>query len=105
MVNVQFTQRPDVVSGMWKFRDTVSEVELTLLAGSWKEAEPDKYLDLHIRKCSKDQIGIGFQYVCGYNDQEHRKFFERMTDELKRRFGNNFAGWDISQTTIRIGIG
>ena len=53
----------NIASGIWKFRVGVmtSEDKLVCLAREWYRAEPDRYLDLHIRACSGSQIGIGFK--------------------------------------------
>jgi len=96
---VQIIERRDVVSGIWKFKNHKAS-ELAILAASWKEAEPDKYLDLHVRRCSKDQIGISFQYQCGCSG--HDEFFNKITDQLKRDFGNDFVGWDIAYPVLML---
>jgi hypothetical protein len=65
------------------------------LAQKWKTEEPKKYLGLHVRKCSKNQYGISFLYVAEGFAQ--KKFFHKITDQLKRQFGNDFVGYDISE--------
>lgn len=90
----------DVVSGMWKFHENITPEELIGLAEEWKNgSDGDRYLDLHIRKCSKDQFGIGFMYCFEPNPRGHHPFFYKITDKLKRRFGNDFVGWDVSSPT------
>ena len=89
--------RTDVVTGMWKFKNTVLKATLMTLVGEWLVEAGNPYLDLYICKCSKDQNGIGFQRVL--EDESYVRFFQRMTDMLKRRFGNELAGWDISCVT------
>ena len=90
-----------IVSGMWKFRDRVSSETLAELARSWMRNAPNRYIDLHIRQCSKDQVGIGFK-LAFESDGLFDQFFESMTDQLRRQFGNNFVGWDIGQQTHMI---
>lgn len=85
--------------GYWKFTDSHVEVEeLIDLAKEW--AEDDNFISLHVRKTSDDQHGIGFEYKdpAGGGSKEMREFKERMTDSLKRRFGNGFVGWDVSSS-------
>ena len=98
MSSVNIFERTDVVSGMWKFSDRVGPDVLTRLAYIWKDEEPGKYLGpLSVRKCSKDQLGIQFMYIFGEGD--HKEFFRRVTDFLKRQFGNNYVGYDIGSPT------
>ena len=97
----------NIASGIWKFRVGVmtSEDKLVCLAREWYRAEPDRYLDLHIRACSGSQIGIGFKIKYSANadgkmgkatdSMSFERFFEQKTDELRRLFGNDFVGWDI----------
>ena len=89
-------------SGMWKFRDKITPEELVKVAEQLRDEEPRKYIDLHIRRCSKDQIGIGFKYVRD-DDETSKDFFERISDPLRRQFGNDFVGWDIGHMTWIIG--
>lgn len=57
---------------------------------------------LYARQVSKNQHGIGFKYRAYEGlDSENQKqayddYFEKMTDRLKKEFGNDSAGWDIS---------
>jgi len=82
-------------SGMWKFRDKIKPEELVKIAKKWAEEQPKNYTDLYVRRCSKNQLGIGFKYA--RNDKEtSEQFFERVSDSLRRQFGNDFVGWDIS---------
>ncbi len=89
--------------GYWKFRDDkVSLHELEDQAQEW--AKDEKYTNLHIRKVSSEQHGIGFTYS---SDQENTKathdlFTEEVSDKLKRKFGNGLAGWDISSSYLSI---
>ena len=82
---------------------------LVELARDWKNEEPDRYLDLHVRKCSSEQFGIGFKYV--FEGKDHKRFFHRMKAKLESRFPNPygedlptsaFIGWDISSPTTLI---
>jgi len=93
-------RRDDVMSGLWKFHNSVGVDELVKLAELWAIFNPN-FLSLYVRKCSKDQIGIGFTHSLGTFDS-HQDFFDRVTDTLKREYGNNFVGWDLSQFTYVI---
>ena len=88
----------DIDCGMWKFRKEIHVDELTKIAKQWAKEEPEQYLDLHVRRCSKDQFGIGFQRV-RKEGETHKQFFERVKDFLLKKFGVSLAGWDIGQTT------
>ncbi|OGM03233.1 hypothetical protein A2115_02650 [Candidatus Woesebacteria bacterium GWA1_41_8] len=91
----------DIICGIWKFRETVPVEELLKLAEEWRTGPGGKsYLSLYVRRCSKNQFGIGFMYQINLEEDElettRHKFFEKVTDMLKRRYGNNFVGYDIS---------
>lgn len=110
MARVTMHTRDDVVSGIWKFKALDHEAEtsddepqgvriedLLEVAEQWLHTEGDKYLDVFIRKCSSDQWGICFQYI--FAGKNHQRYFHKTSDKLKRRFGNDFVGWDISAPT------
>ena len=101
-------ERPDVVSGLWKFDARLSprsQEVLLKIAIEWIEEEPDRYLQMYVRMCSKDQIGIGFAYKLDGPDYKKSKerFFHKVTDQLKRQFGNDFVGWDMACPTWLVG--
>ncbi len=87
----------DIVTGMWKFGPEVSPMTIGMFATEWLKKERENLLQLYCRKCSKDQNGLGFMYR--FEGDDYRPFFHRMTDQLKRRFGNGFVGWDVSAPT------
>lgn len=93
-------QRKNIVSGLWKFRSSITHEQLEELARQWLEEDP-AYTQLFIRKCSTDQNGIGFMYQLPEGDEKelYREYFEKTSDTLKRAFGNDLAGWDISCPT------
>ncbi|HZZ99446.1 MAG TPA: hypothetical protein VFK07_01920 [Candidatus Paceibacterota bacterium] len=66
-----------------------------------KWAEDPKYLQLYIRKCSKDQHGIGFMYEYSHPpvQGQHAEYMDPVSDALKRQFGNNLVGWDVGSPT------
>ena len=98
------TIRPveNIVSGIWKFSDKIAPETLVQLGRELYEENPACYENIHVRRCSKNQLGISFIYRL-YDDRPPAKFdacyaFQyRMTDRLKRRFGNDFVGWDIAE--------
>jgi len=61
-------------------------------------AKDEKYLQVYIRKVSKNQEGIGFVYDAGGTKKGQENYFDKTSDYLKRRFGNDLAGWDIATT-------
>ncbi|MBI2065329.1 MAG: hypothetical protein HYT62_04765 [Candidatus Yanofskybacteria bacterium] len=86
--------------GLWKFSDRVTIEQLIELAK--KAADNPKYLQVYIRKCSKDQYGIGFTY--DYSDREptegqNKEYMDPVMDSLKKQFGNDLVGWDIASPT------
>ncbi len=90
----------NIITGIWKFKEEIPATELEAVAKEW--ASDPKYLQLYVRKVSKDQYGIGFMY--DDRDTEDNKstydaFFDKSTDMLKKRFGNDFCGWDVSSST------
>ena len=92
------TKQPWIM-GLWKFRDRVSIDELTDYAE--KLAEDPRYTQLYVRQTSKDQYGIGFTYVLSEEEAARgpgieQEYYERVSDTLRRAFGNDLAGWDIS---------
>ena len=94
-----------VASGMVKFRDCISAEALCVF---FQERQVSfhgvTFEEMLIRKCAKDQNAVWF--ICRYDDgkpqpEQERKdhfnrFYEELTDVLKRQFGNDFVGWDIS---------
>lgn len=92
-------QKKNIISGLWKFRDGISVEKLGEVAEKWAAEDPN-YLRLYIRKCSKDQYGIGFEYqVKEGTEKEQNEYFERVSDGLKRQFGNDLVGWDFALPT------
>jgi hypothetical protein len=92
----------DVISGMWKFKN-ISKGELAKLAKEWLEKDPfrQNYIHgLYVRKCSSDQYGIGFFYRT--TNESKDEYFYRITDQLKRSFGNDYVGYDIGPETFLI---
>lgn len=80
------------IRGYWKFLDRLSHDEILKYAEEL--AADDRYTDIHLRTVSKNQTGLGFTYDNG--DESLTDFSERQTDLLKRRFGNDLAGWDLA---------
>jgi hypothetical protein len=89
-----------LIMGLWKFDERVGEKELIEVAEEW--AKNDNYELLYIRKVSKDQSGIGFSYKSDGTKEAHDKYFHEASDMLKRKFGNDLVGWDISSTATLI---
>ncbi len=83
--------------GLWKFSDRISVEQLEEVAKKW--AENSKYLQVYIRQCSKDQYGIGFTYDNSDKtpgEGQNKEYMDPVMDALKRQFGNDLVGWDIS---------
>lgn len=96
-------KRQNIITGIWKFRNIVPVEALFKFA---KKLEEDKrYIQLYIRQTSKTQNGICFMYnVEDKKDSEKnlKEYLEETSDKLKREFGNDLAGWDISSSIIII---
>lgn len=90
------SQKRNWVMGLWKFTEVPQET-LVEVASQW--AYDPKYLYLYIRQASKDQHAIGFTYdLSAESDTQaaYREYCDQTTDELKKRFGNKFVGWDTA---------
>lgn len=85
-----------LVIGLWKFRDSLSNKDLLEQAEEW--SRDARYSQLYIRSVSKDQQGIGFVYDAGGTKEGQDDYFEKTTDYLKRKFGNDWIGWDMAST-------
>ena len=83
--------------GIWKFSDKIPMKDLIETAQKCAD-EDEKYLQLYIRKVSKNQYGIGFTYDIKGQDAKraYDEYFYRVSDILKRTFGNDLVGWDIA---------
>ncbi len=96
--------RRDVAAGYFRFRGRISPERLTVYFQNIQESRDYRYEQMFIRKSGRDENTLSF--VCcygpqGWPDEEARKakyneFYEFITDNLKRQFGNDFVGWDIS---------
>ncbi len=96
-------QKQQIITGLWKFHERVSEEQLISVAKSL--IQDPSYMQVYIRKASKDQNGIGFMYDCSHSEnykKDYDIFFDENSDKLKREFGNDLVGWDISSSTIII---
>ena len=87
--------------GYWKFSNKVTVDELEKYAQEL--AQDERYLSLHIRLAAKDQYALGFEYKPEtYSEVESTAFNNDCTDKLKRRFGNDIVGWDISSMYYKV---
>lgn len=92
------TKAQELIMGIWKFSDKIPVQDIVKLAQKWAE-EDKSYLQLYVRKVSKDQHGIGFTYdVKGQKDLKkfHEEYIYKVSDVLRKQFGNDLAGWDIA---------
>lgn len=91
-------QSKNLIMGLWKFSDKISKEELSEVANKWAAEDPN-YLQLYIRKVSKDQNGIGFTYQIPEDKDgkiAQEEYLHTASDFLKRKFGNDLVGWDIA---------
>lgn len=95
----EVTERPDLINGQLKFDDdTVKREELIALAKEIKDGEEGEKIEfLAIRGCGKRETAIVFAYRSDGESKSYDKFVYKVTDQMKRRFGNSLRGWDISR--------
>lgn len=93
-------KKNSLILGLWKFNEKVSEKQLVEVADVW--AKDPKYSQLYVRKVSKDQLGIGFAYEGDGTKEAQDTYFDKTSDQLKRQFGNDLVGWDISSSSTLI---
>jgi hypothetical protein len=106
MTQVSVDERPDLISGLFKFdlSSTIPKeriaVVLTSLASDWARKDSN-WQRLYVRECSKTQYGIGFEYALAGPDYEasQRQLLDRMTEKLRRQFGDHFVEWDMGRPT------
>lgn len=96
-----------VANGIWKFDPEITIAELEKLCHEWLEAEDGfRYYELFVRVGSKDQPGIVFMYCFDPENEDNKTKFEefvrRMKDQLYKRFGVNFLGWDVTSKTYMV---
>lgn len=85
-----------LILGLWKFNERVSNKDLLEIANEW--AEDDNYVQIYIRKVSKDQYGIGFAYKHDGTKESQDDYHFKTSDFLRRKFGNDIVGWDLAST-------
>jgi len=90
----------NLIVGLWKFQERVGEKDLIEVCNNW--AKDENYVQLYIRKVSKDQLGIGFAYVGDGTKETHDEYMNNTSDQLKRKFGNDLVGWDVASTSTLI---
>src|SRR3989344_8166793 len=62
-------EKRSLIMGLWKFHERVGNKDLLEVANEW--AKDSNYVQLYIRKVSKDQDGIGFAYVSDGTKEAH----------------------------------
>ena len=97
---INMEKNKSLIMGLWKFRKRVNEKDLIEVANEW--SKDDKYVQIYIRTVSKDQNGIGFAYEGNGTKEAYDEYFDKTSDLLKRKFGNDFVGWDIASTSTLI---
>ena len=85
-----------LILGLWKFNEKVGNKDLLEVANEW--AKDENYIQLYIRKVSKDQYGIGFAYKHDGTKEGQESYHFASSDYLKRKFGNDLVGWDLAST-------
>ncbi|MCR4279472.1 MAG: hypothetical protein NUV78_01905 [Candidatus Zambryskibacteria bacterium] len=96
------TDHENLVNGQLKFsKEYFTPQSLAELAAELKEEAGGKVKFLAVRSCSKNDLAIVFAYQMD-EGETLQKFVYKVTDKLKRRFGNALTGWDISDRCLTI---
>jgi len=107
-------QMNDAVGGTFKIRGEKLETVLALVEEWSASSNGHRFAYLAVRDCTgadarEDDymVAIDFLYALpGEKDseREHQEFFHKYTDQMKRRFGNGLARWDVSTpvTVVRL---
>lgn len=95
------TKQDGVVSGNLFFSPAVTPDVLVQMAEEWlADSDGDRFQSLYIRPDGKDRRHcIVFQYRFDPGPKGYKSFYHKVTDMLKRRFGNDFIGWSIASPT------
>ncbi len=92
------SDREDIISGQFKFKDIVGRARLVEFAKTLKENP--HYLFIAVRRTSKDQIAILFLYKTNMRHEVSLDTFrDEVVPKLKKEFSDNFCGWDLAGTT------
>ncbi len=62
-----------------------------------------RYSNLYIRP-RESRFILGFKYLYELDPQGYRRFYFKITDILKRRFGNQCEGWSIGSPVTEVTI-
>lgn len=95
------TGEQTLITGMWKFSDKYSKEDLAKYAEEILSKD-ENYEQLYVRKCSKDQHGIGVAYRYDGSKEGFDKYTEETKDKLYKEFGTGLVGWDFGSHTITI---
>lgn len=98
--------RDNAVSGTLKFSPAIGLEELQALVLEWTQEESADYQHVRISGFGKGGA-LGISLVRNFPPEDTpdemrrvlRRFTYKITDQLKRRFGNDFVGWDLSSPT------
>ena len=96
-------QQEKIIMGLWKFHEKIPQKDLFETATEL--AKDDRYISLYIRQVSKDQYAIGFSYNVKDKEDQKKAFDDykyETSDKLRRKFGNDLVGWDLSSSAIVI---
>jgi hypothetical protein len=107
-------ERNNVVGGLFKVRGETAQ-DVIEFVGQWKHGDDGhRFERLAVRDCTgkterDNMVAIEFLFVLSdedLNDEQgeraHNVFFHKYTDQLRRRFGNGLAVWDISTPVYEI---
>lgn len=82
------------IAGLWKFGIGITHGELIEVVKSFIfDTDGSRYRRIDIRLYSPTKYAIDFCYALG--DTSVKVFVHRVSDKLRRQFGNDLVGWDI----------
>lgn len=102
MSEVKVTVFENMFGGMWKFSSNVAYETVVEVAKEWAHLGDGLYQHVYVRGWGDNRFAICFLLrTPGKPNMRHYIF--TTSDELRRRFGNDLVGWDISHPVTLIG--
>ncbi len=86
------------IMGLWKFAGQVELSRILEAANDLAKAEP-QYVQIYVRKSSKQQYSIGFAYNLNSDEAIEMRmntYIEKTEQWLRSHFGNELIGHDIA---------
>jgi uncharacterized RmlC-like cupin family protein len=100
-----------IAIGLWRFRSSLDPQELCAVAKEWLAGKNGEthMSGIDIRRSSRDEWVMQFAVdlsngseTTQEKEQKFEKFIYKTSDQLRRRFGNDLLGWDITSSAFYI---